>query len=154
MLDQGQVFVEPWRVGGSGAFVTDRHPRTAIVERGLDVGKALQVPQVVAGSKRSPAAAHIVRGITATDLELGQNGVEIVLVPVFVGVAEDEIERPRQGRNDGMRIAQARIDELRQPSRLEVGERLAMPAFIDLNRSQRPAGLAERPGNPDPGMSG
>ena len=52
-----------------------------------------------------PAAAALLRGNVvgrerAADDELRQDRHEIILVPILVGVAEDEIERPRQGGDE------------------------------------------------------
>ena len=55
-------------------------------------------------------------GERPADRELGQDGDEVVLVPVLVGVAEDEIERAGEGRHELVGVGQARVDEASSPA--------------------------------------
>ncbi len=130
------VPVHPASVGVSlfRLLVADHHPCPPAVERCLQVGQAAQVTEIIAlDPALTPALRDVVRGVTAPDLELGKHRDQVILVPIFVRVAEDEIEGPRQGRNDRMRIPEPGIDECRQSRRLEVREGLAVAPLIDVD---------------------
>ena len=106
-----------------------------------------------------PAAAALARGDvvggeTAADDELGQDGDEIILVPVLVGVAEDEIERARQGGDELVGVGEAGVDEGVEPGFPEVGQRFAVTALVDVHGDELAARLAQGPGDPDPRMPG
>jgi hypothetical protein len=53
---------------------------------------------------------------TAADRKLGQDGDEVILVPVLVGVAEHEIERPGEGRDELVGVGEAGVDEGVEPA--------------------------------------
>jgi len=106
------------------------------------------------GAAAAAALADVVGRVTAARRELRKYSLEVIRIPVLVGVAEDEVEGSVERRHDLVRVAKPCVDELGQACRLEVGERLLVSGRIYLDRDQLAAGLAERPGDPDAGVPG
>ncbi len=94
------------------------------------------------------------RGEAAADLELGQHGDSVNFVPFLVRVAENKIEGPGEGPDEVVRVPQPGVDEVGQAGLLEVGEGLAVPPLVDFKGDEPASGLAQGPGDPEPGMAG
>jgi hypothetical protein len=52
-----------------------------------------------------------VGGETTANLQFGQDMSQIILVPILVGIAEDEVEGILEGRHQCVGIAQPGIDK-------------------------------------------
>ncbi len=96
----------------------------------------------------------VVGGEAAADRELGQDGDEVVFIPILDGVAEDEIERALKRRDELVGVGQAGIDEGVEPGLAEVGHGFPMTVFVDIDGDELSAGLAQGPRDPDAGVAG
>jgi len=95
-----------------------------------------------------------VSGETTADLELRQDGHEIVFVPTLVRIAKDEVEWPLECGNEIVGVRQPGVDVVREAGLPEVGHSLPVEAFVDLYGDEFSARFAERPGDPDPRVAG
>ena len=78
---------------------------------------------------------------------------EIILVPVFICVRKDKIERTLYFFHKHMGISKACIDIFGKPGLFEINKRLFMSSFIDFNGDEFAPCFAHRPGNPGAGMT-
>src|SRR6187401_2684814 len=108
-------------------------PGADVVEERRDAGERIQ---------------DVVGGEAAAAGQPGINVLEVLGVPLLVGVGEHEVPGTGQLADQIVRVAEASIDEGVDPRLPEVLEGLPVPALVDLDRRQLSSGLAHRPGDP------
>ena len=88
------------------------------------------------------------------DRQLRVEVLEVLQVPLLVGVGEDEVERAGQLAHQLVRVSEPRVDALGEAGLGEVLERRLVTPAIDLECRQPPAGLREGPGDPHARVAG
>ena len=95
------------------------------------------------------AIGYIVRGKTTTHLQFRIHVHKVLLVPFFISIRESKIKWAWQLFYNVMRIAQPRINIIREASFRNILQRFFVPAFIDFNRDYLASRFTHRPGQPN-----
>ena len=116
-------------------FVTHGKSGAAFIDRRFHGGQAPDIIIIFPGAPvHTPdAGGNIVCRVASADLKFRVYGDEILFIPFLIRIAENKIKRSLERFCQLVCVGKSRIDIIRQPGLLEIGNRFPVSLFVYLD---------------------